>query len=49
MRIASDVGILVMLAMHANPGHGRTLASQSAKYPQNATYDRVGLETEVSH
>ena len=49
MRVAGDVGILMMFAMHANPGDGRTLAGQSAEQRQNAPHDRIRLETEVRH
>ena len=48
MRVAGDVGILMVFAMHADPGDGRTLAGQRAEKRQHPPHDRIRLETEVS-
>ena len=47
MRVAGDVGVLMMFAMHADPGDGRPLAGQGAEQPQDAAHQRIGLEAEV--
>ena len=47
MRVAGDVGVLMMFAMHADPGDGRPFAGQRAEQPQDAPHQRIRLEAEV--
>ncbi len=47
MRVAGDVGVLVVLATHADPVNGRTFAGHRAQKRQEPPHKRIRLETLV--